>query len=57
MLIQYHVRKPLKELTNKMGSVRITLWRIRVSSRTRKHGSFLIAECSRYNFRGNNAFS
>jgi hypothetical protein len=40
MLIQYHVCKPLKELINKIGSVRIILWRVRVSSRTRKHGSF-----------------
>jgi len=39
MLIQYHVRKPLKEHTNKICSVRVTLWRVRVS-RMRKDGSF-----------------
>jgi hypothetical protein len=39
MLIQYYVRKPLKEHINKIGSVRTTLWRVRVSSRTRKHVS------------------
>jgi hypothetical protein len=30
MLIQYHVRKPLKEHINRIGSVYITLWHVRV---------------------------